>query len=68
MRNGQRPGHFGHTVHTHIQRLHHKLAITNRAQLLIGVMGEFWALTACPDQELPAICAKPSASQCPPQH
>lgn len=45
------------TVHTHIGRLHHKLAVTNRAQLILRVMQEFMGLTAPPRNQLSLICA-----------
>ena len=53
------------TIHTHVERLHHKLAITDRAQLLLRVMQEFIALTATPGSELPPICAIRTARNCP---
>ncbi len=42
-----------HTVHTHVERLHRKLAITDRPQLLLRVMQEFltlavWRTSSCP--------------------
>ena len=53
------------TIHTHVERLHHKLAITDRAQLLLRVMQEFIALTAAPGNDLPPICAVLAARNCP---
>jgi DNA-binding CsgD family transcriptional regulator len=53
------------TIHTHVERLHHKLAITDRAQLLLRVMQEFIALTAAPSSDLPPICAIRTARNCP---
>ena len=53
------------TIHTHVERLHHKLAITDRAQLLLRVMQEFIALTAAPGNDLPPICADRTAHNCP---
>ncbi len=35
-----------HTVHTHVERVYHKLGATNRAQLLVRVMTAFVALAA----------------------
>jgi DNA-binding CsgD family transcriptional regulator len=35
-----------HTVHTHIERLYHKLGAANRAQMLVRVMTAFVALAA----------------------
>ena len=54
-----------HTVHTHVERLHHKLAIPNRPQLLLRIMQEFLTLTASSEQDLPPICAKCAAPGCP---
>ena len=53
------------TIHTHVERLHHKLAITDRAQLILRVMQEFIALTATPGNDLPPICAVRAAHNCP---
>ena len=53
------------TVHTHVQRLHRKLAVTDRAQLLLRVMQEFMALSASPDNHLPLICASRATGRCP---
>jgi hypothetical protein len=53
------------TVHTHIERLYRKLGTKDRAQLLLRVMQEFLALTACPDNRLPPICADLAAGRCP---
>lgn len=44
------------TVHTHIERLHHKLFVTDRVGLLLRVMREFIALTTTPGNDLPPIC------------
>jgi DNA-binding CsgD family transcriptional regulator len=53
------------TIHTHVERLHHKLVITNRAQLLLRVVQEFLALTATPGNVLPPICAERGTRSCP---
>lgn len=53
------------TVHTHVERLHHKLAITDRAQLLLRVTREFLALTATPGNDLPPVCADRGTNRCP---
>ena len=37
-----------HTVHTHIERLRHKLAVIDRVALVLQVMEEFLKLTATP--------------------
>lgn len=54
-----------HTVHTHIERLHHKLGVADRAELILCVMNEFLALTAAPESTLPSICANRTAGRCP---
>jgi len=53
------------TIHSHIERLHRKLAITDRAQLLLRVTQEFLALTALPGSHLPPICADRDTRRCP---
>ena len=56
------------TVHTHVERLHHKLRIANRVQLLLRVMQEFLFLTGSPVTRLPPICANHSTHRCPRGH
>ena len=41
------------SVHTHIGRLHHKLAVTDRVQLLLRILQEYLTLTAAPKGRLP---------------
>jgi DNA-binding NarL/FixJ family response regulator len=53
-----------HTVHTHFNRLHRKLAEADRVGLLVRVMDEFLTLTAAPDSTLPSICAARAAGRC----
>jgi DNA-binding CsgD family transcriptional regulator len=53
------------TVHTHIERLYHKLGVNDRTHLALCVMGEFLALTASPRQKLPSICPIRAAGCCP---
>jgi DNA-binding CsgD family transcriptional regulator len=53
------------TVHTHVERLYHKLGVNDRAHLALCVMGEFLALTASPLQNLPSICPIRAAGRCP---
>jgi len=52
------------TIHTHVERLHHKLLITDRAQLLLRITREFLALTATPGSDLPPICANRGTRRC----
>ena len=54
-----------HTVHTHVERLHHKLRVANRVQLVLRVMDEFLSLTLTPQTKLPPICANREAGVCP---
>ena len=56
-----------HTVHTYIERLHRKLAVADRVELILRVMNEFLALTAAPESSLPPICANRTAGRCPMQ-
>lgn len=54
-----------HTIHSHFERMHHKLGIADRPQLMQRVMQEFLALTAAPGSELPPICANQVTGRCP---
>jgi DNA-binding NarL/FixJ family response regulator len=54
-----------HTVHTHCERLYHKLAVTDRVKLVLRVMDEFLALTVASETSLPPICANRAAGRCP---
>ena len=53
------------TVHTHIERLHHKLKVADRLQLVLRIMVEFLRLTISPQGNLPPICANRTAGRCP---
>ena len=44
------------TVHTHIERLHHKLAVADRAQLILRVVREYMAVTASPENRVSPLC------------
>jgi DNA-binding NarL/FixJ family response regulator len=54
-----------HTVHTHCERLYHKLTVTDRVKLVLRVIDEFLALTAASGTSLPPICADRAADRCP---
>jgi len=54
-----------HTVHTHFERLHAKLNVTNRAQLILRILDEFLTLTASPDSGLPPLCPYGATTRCP---
>jgi DNA-binding CsgD family transcriptional regulator len=53
-----------HTVHTHCERLYHKLAVTDRVKLVLRITDEFLALTAAPGSNLPSICTNRAAAPC----
>jgi len=53
------------TVHTHLERLHHKLAVHDRAQLVVRVVRAFLVLTGSPGSPLPSICGNRAAGRCP---
>ena len=54
-----------HTVHTHVDRVHRKLAVVDRVTLILRVMDEFFLLTLAPGSGLPSICANRAAGRCP---
>jgi len=63
-----RLGISSHTVHTHIERIHHKLGVHDRVELVLLVIAEFLRLTACPGSALPPICGRNGAGNCPLQN
>jgi hypothetical protein len=54
-----------HTVHTHCERLYHKLGVRDRVKLVLRVMAEYVALTLSPDSTLPPLCANFAGGRCP---
>ena len=58
-------GISSHTVHTHSERLYHKLAVTGRVQLVLRIFNEYLALTVAPGSTLPSVCAIRAAGRCP---
>jgi DNA-binding NarL/FixJ family response regulator len=54
-----------HTVHTHCGRLYKKLAVTDRAMLMLRIIAEFIALTVAPESTLPPLCSKRTEGRCP---
>jgi DNA-binding CsgD family transcriptional regulator len=54
-----------HTVHTHFERLHQKLGVPDRVELVLRIVQEFVALTIAPGAVLPSICANRAAGCCP---
>ena len=53
------------TVHTHFERLHRKLAVADRLQLVLRVVDEFLVLTVDSENHLPPICASRANDRCP---
>ncbi len=53
------------TVHTHIERLHRKLRVSDRLQLALRVFEEFLQLTRSTRGHLPPICAYNRTGNCP---
>ena len=53
-----------HTVHTHFERLHRKLGVTSRVELVLRIFGEFLALTVSPGSGLPPLCALRASGRC----
>ena len=54
-----------HTVHTHFERLHQKLGVSNRTKLILRVMDKFLALTALPGSGLLPVCPLRATPGCP---
>jgi len=53
------------TVHTYMARLHRKLSVGTRAQLILKILATFLLLTANPDNSLPPICGNRASGRCP---
>jgi DNA-binding NarL/FixJ family response regulator len=53
------------TIHTHIERLHRKLSIRDRPQLLLRVVQEFMTLTVSAQDQGPLICSGRTRRCCP---
>ena len=58
-------GISAHTVHTHFERLHLKLGVANRAQLILRLMAEVLSLMASADGGLPPLCSHYNSNGCP---
>jgi DNA-binding CsgD family transcriptional regulator len=53
------------TIHTHMERLRRKLAVTDRGEMMLRIICEFLRLTMAAQSLLPPICARRAAGQCP---
>ncbi len=62
---GQDLGISQHTVHTHLERIHHKLGVHDRVELVLHVLAEFLRLTADAASGLPPVCGRHAAGECP---
>ncbi len=58
-------GISAHTVHTHVERLHRKLGVADRAQLILRVIDVYLRMVRDPDEVLPPICRACSRNGCP---
>ena len=56
---GAELGMSPHTVHTHVERLHQKLGVTDRVQLILCIMQEFLRLPASRSIHVESIRARP---------
>jgi DNA-binding CsgD family transcriptional regulator len=54
-----------HTVHTHVERLHHKLGVTHQVALVLRLVVEFLKLAGAPGSGVPPMCARRNAGRCP---
>ena len=54
-----------HTVHTHLERIHRKLKVHGRVELVILILGEFLRLTADAATGLPPVCGRRAVGACP---
>ena len=52
-----------HTIHTHLDRLYHKLAVKSRVELVVRVMSRFVELTGRADSPLRPICGRPCTTR-----
>jgi DNA-binding CsgD family transcriptional regulator len=53
------------TVHTHIERLHRKLVVADRLQLVLRIMDEFLRLTLSREGNLQPLCSLEATGRCP---
>lgn len=54
-----------HTVHTHMERLHGKLSVRTRAEMILKILTAFLLMTAEADSPLAPICGNRALGKCP---
>lgn len=54
-----------HTVHTHLDRIHKKLGVHSRVELVVLLLDEFLRLTVAGTSGLPPLCARHAQGKCP---
>lgn len=54
-----------HTVHTHLERLYHKLGVTSRVELVVHIARRHLELVSQTDSPLPPLCGNRAAGRCP---
>lgn len=58
-------GISAHTVHTHIERLYHKLHVASRVELVVRIAQCHVLLCQDPDSPTPPLCPNYAAGKCP---
>ena len=58
-------GISSHTVHTHLERLYHKLHVTSRVELVVHIAECHVLLCQEPDSPVPPLCHRRVAGECP---
>lgn len=54
-----------HTVHTHLERLYHKLSVNSRVELVVRMFQTYLELVNEPGSTLPPLCGNRADSRCP---
>jgi DNA-binding NarL/FixJ family response regulator len=54
-----------HTVHSHMDRLHGKLSVRGRSELIVKILTTFLLMTAEPGSPLAPICGNRASGRCP---
>lgn len=55
----------GHTVHTHLERLYHKLGVGSRVELVICIARCHLLLCLEPGNPVPPVCCRYGSGRCP---